>query len=356
MASVRTRKGRHTALYRDAEGHQHSAGTFDDYDEADKAARAAEERPETPAEPESTVLLEKDGLPTLAGYVPDFLDGHDLSSHSRLTYASILSAHILPEFGDLTFPEITPALVRRWLRKLEKGGRRKHSTLMKIKVVASSITESAIEDHEVTGAADNPFRRAKVHGATSPVRRVLTPEEMDRIRKYIPAPWSTRVDLVEMTGMRIEEVMGLEDTDIAGTIISVHRVLNALPHGFEEKPRTKTGEPRVVQVTPAMAQKLRALGPGRLFPPISHSDFWYMWNSAVRSAGLDWEPQPRDVRHCFARWTKDGGASIDEVMQAMGHTNIQTTIGYIGKSEQAPGNALAAYLSTRRGSGKGKVA
>jgi hypothetical protein len=69
MASTRSRNDRIIALYRDAQGRQKSAGTYDTKAEALKAAKHAEALANPP---ETTMIYpsEKRGKATIAGYGP----------------------------------------------------------------------------------------------------------------------------------------------------------------------------------------------------------------------------------------------------------------------------------------------
>lgn len=50
---------------------------------------------------------------------------------------------------------------------------------------------------------------------------------------------------------------------------------------------------------------------------------------AVRSAGLDCMITPHVLRHCYATHVLDRGANPRAVQQAMGHTSLETTMGYM---------------------------
>ena len=125
MASVRQRDGRWTALYRDREGHQRSAGTYGTKSVALKAARASEAIEAAGADarqvlraPEMLYSSEKKGKPTVAGYAPQWLSGHRLEPTSRATYACML-LHIVRELGDVTLADLDAPRVRTFIRGLE---------------------------------------------------------------------------------------------------------------------------------------------------------------------------------------------------------------------------------------------
>ncbi len=127
MASARQRDGRFTALYRDRDGRQRSAGTYDTKSAALKAARAPEAIEATGAdarqvlsEPVMFYRSEKKGKPTVAGYAPDWLTGHRLEPTSRATYGCMVK-HIISGLGTVTLAELDAPKVRTFIRTLEAG-------------------------------------------------------------------------------------------------------------------------------------------------------------------------------------------------------------------------------------------
>lgn len=371
MSSVRRRGKTLTAYWRKADGSQGSKGGFPDTDEGRKAAAQhgmdQEEKEHRKAAgdlievelPVKSPALEKHGVTTLAGYVDDFLSSHLMADKTRVNYRDVLKKHIVPKWGSMTFREIKSLDVRKWFRSMEAQGFSK-ALLKKIKSTASTMCEDAIED-EI--AVENPFVGIRLRASSSGRRRVPTPAEYVKILKYLPEPWHTRVELIAETGMRIEEVMGLERADIQGTVVKIHHVLNDLGvEGFKLQSRTKTGKPRITHISKEMSDHLLILpqaGIGSLkdfpewcgiFPPIRHSTFNSgIWETACRAAGLDWKPAPRDMRRAFATWAKSGGADLDEIRQALGHRRLSTTDIYLGDREEAADDAMRAAREFRKG-------
>jgi integrase len=232
------------------------------------------------------------------------------------------------------------------------------SVRRKIRAVASSMCETAII-HGI--AEDNPFLGFRIKGKTGGRRRVLTTAEYVSILKYLPEPWATRVELIAMTGMRGEEAMALERNDIQRTKIPIYRTLNDLgPDGFHLKLETKTGTERTADVTQEMSIRLLMMEPvpaGALpsspewrgiFPPIHHTTFCNgPWHSAVKASAIDWLPAPRDMRHAFAHWSREGGADLDFIMEALGHASLAMTDRYLGKRQNGSGRALEAVQAHR---------
>ncbi|WP_194906678.1 tyrosine-type recombinase/integrase [Quadrisphaera sp. INWT6] len=54
-----------------------------------------------------------------------------------------------------------------------------------------------------------------------------------------------------------------------------------------------------------------------------------VWSEAVRAAGLDFRPLPRQTRHAHASWLNGGGVSVDEIAERLGHRDERSTRGYV---------------------------
>ena len=69
----------------------------------------------------------------------------------------------------------------------------------------------------------------------------------------------------------------------------------------------------------------------------------------MQAAGLDWRPAPRDLRRTFATLARAGGADLEAVRVALGHTRLATTDVYLGERPEARDDALEAVQRALRG-------
>jgi site-specific recombinase XerD len=147
MASARKRGNRYIGPFRDANGRQKSAGTYDDQ----KIALKAAEHAEALANPPETIELHatsKRGRTTIAGYGPTAIAGAKLEATSRETYAHLLK-HVIRVLGSNTLAELTPADVRAFARGLESS-RMSSSTAAHVFSVLKLIVVSAMQDGLIT--------------------------------------------------------------------------------------------------------------------------------------------------------------------------------------------------------------
>ena len=67
---------------------------------------------------------------------------------------------------------------------------------------------------------------------------------------------------------------------------------------------------------------------GQIFP-LSTQGVFYVVRAAAWRAGIG-VISPHDLRRSYARLSRDGGASIEQISRTLGHASVQTTERYIG--------------------------
>jgi integrase len=151
--------------------------------------------------------------------------------------------------------------------------------------------------------------------------RWLTPEEATRLlnacrKQKNPA----LVDLVELalyTGMRQGELLGLNWGDVDRS------------RGVVLLEVTKSGRRREVPLNgPADAVLVRrGQAKGLVFGTRSWDAFRKGWEAAVATAGLN-DLRFHDLRHTFASWAVQRGASLPEVKDLLGHATLAMVMRY----------------------------
>lgn len=79
--------------------------------------------------------------------------------------------------------------------------------------------------------------------------------------------------------------------------------------------------------TPALFLNLRGA-------PLSRKSAWEIISGAANRAKLDADVSPHTLRHSFATHLLEGGASVREVQELLGHASVATTQGYTKISQQ----------------------
>lgn len=333
MASTREREGRYTGLYRDAEGHQRSAGTFKTKTQALRAARAAEALGYTHRE-QAAYPIERRGHVTVAGYGPTWLAGHRLEPTSRESYSAMLQ-HVNRGLGTKILRDLLPADVRTFFRELESsdmaGG-----TVGHVMTVLREMCKTAVDD----GLMDrDPTSGIKIAGRRAREMSILQPAEYGRLLDATPERYRLVVRALTETGLRWGELMGLKASDVGGGQLTVRRVLIEVNGQTSTRDYGKTSRSRRTIQIPADLEReliesgqrntpdgfvIRAARGGAL----TRSNFRRIWLIALKGAGLT-GLRVHDLRHTHASWLLANGADLVSVRDRLGHSDIRVTSRYL---------------------------
>jgi integrase len=345
MASARRRGEKFMGLYRDAEGRQRSAGSFAMKKEALKAARAAEAHGFSDHKTEVAHPLKVRGKVTVAWYASEWLPNHPLSPNARYVYEQMLRKHIVPALGGRALADVTAADIRAMFRAYEADNTSK-ALGAKIKTVLSAMFQTAAEDGLIQA---NVVRGVRFQAAPPKRRRALSADEWFRVRKCLVGDDWLFAEVQMATGARVEEIRGMETGDVADGMWHVCRVRNQVHGKFITRDTTKTGRDRFIPMDTEIIAKIMERGPGPVFPDVARETYRKHWRRACRAAGLDWYPAPRDLRRTFATLARAGGADLEAVRVALGHTRISTTDQYLGERPETRGEALLAVQKALKG-------
>jgi integrase len=241
----------------------------------------------------------------------------DIRPRTREQYGLLIENKLKPSFGQQELAKITSVRVRSWYADIAAqtpGSARSAYRLLK------AIFNTAILDDLIV---KNPCRVKG--GGTDRVtdRRIPNVDQVAALTQFMPEQYRASVTLAAWGTLRRGEVLGLnrQDVDPRACTVRVERSLHEFYDGRLELGPTKNGDPRKVympsSVMPALEDHLR-----RFVGPESHaplflgatglrlrpSNFWVIWETARRRAGLTWV-RFHDLRHFAATMFASTGAS-----------------------------------------------
>jgi integrase len=356
---------RYTAIYWDTAGRQRSAGTFNSRREAEKAGRQAESRVEA-----GTWVDPISGKTTFRDYVEKaWWPSRHLEASTRAGYRSYLDKHFLPFFGEYPMAEILPSTVQSWVTQAAGSGLSSRS-VVKYHVMLHSVFKRAVRDRII---AYNPCADTELPKVVKKKRRIVTPDEFEKLLAFIPDRFRVMVLTEIETGLRWGELIALrprhfdflrKTITVEETIVEVSRKISPTGQRMLVKPYPKDDEPRTLTVSQDLleliAARIAALALRRddlLFPsteasggqPLSRNTFrTRFWKPALTASGLDFGVRMHDLRHAHASWLLAGGADLKAVMDRLGHSQIQTTQQYLHTMPLADQEALKAFERVRR--------
>lgn len=143
---------------------------------------------------------------------------------------------------------------------------------------------------------------------------------------------SALLELLYATGARVSEAVGLalDDLDLDEELPVIRlfgkgRKERIVPLGSYAKAAI---EAYIVRSRPVLAQ--RGQGSPALFlnsrgRALSRQSAWEIIQRVAGRAGIDEDVSPHTLRHSFATHLLEGGASIRDVQELLGHASVQTT-------------------------------
>jgi integrase len=337
------------AMYR-FKGKQYSAGTCADRKDAEAKyfeAMALVRRGIDPKRRKVEEILPDDvrGKITLKAFADRWLPKHDVSHNVRVTYASALRLHIVPQFGAMPLSDIGAGDIAEFIREIDR--RNQPALTAKVRAVMSALFTAAAEDKNIPEVRVNPVRGTKTKRHPHKRRIAFEREEFEKFRAELDGHWTLLVDFITIhTGVRWEEAMGLKKSDVVslgagkGAVVHIEATLHELksPHRWEYAARTKTGRSRQIKISQAMADRIAERPDGFLFldPAGDHirvDKFRRpVWRPALKAIGLeDSGLVPRDMRRTHATMLRKAGASLEVVSKRLGHTNLLTTQAYLAE-------------------------
>jgi integrase len=267
---------------------------------------------------------------------------------TRATYESALK-HVLEQFGRTRLTDVTPGDVAAFIAAQERRGY-KGWTIKGHLTVVSSVFRYA--GRHLGFAGGNPLalleRSERPSIEDQRPKRVLNPDELQRLIKAVDEPYRLLFESTAETGGRLGEMLGLVwgNVDLAdATVTFTHQ----LGKRAERVPLKTKRSRRCIEITPQLASKLRAhklasnqsgdhdfVFTTRQGTPHDHRNIGgRVLARAVKNAGLEEvvrngqvvEPAPtfHNLRHSHGSALIANGWDIEEVSARLGHANVAVT-------------------------------
>jgi integrase len=235
--------------------------------------------------------------------------------------------HSIKRWGDVPVRSIQPDAVGAWLHGLDKSPKTKTHILG----VLRQVFESGVEWGYLPRSPARP-RAFKAPGTEriTPIQPFESWEQVLAVAGRLPLYESAFVRFVCATGLRApSEVIDArwKDVNLRERLLTVHGTKT------ENAERTI---PLSRHAIDALNDLPRGIGDALIFVGRSGGRFDYpnwrrsWWRDALEAEGLE-QRDPYEMRHTFATLALQQGASIDDVSQVLGHSDITITLRYYRK-------------------------
>jgi integrase len=293
-----------------------------------------------------------------------------LKPKTRAGYESILDKHLLPRFADEPLSAIDHPCVLAFLSELAVSGLGP-GTVRNVRdvfrlVMALAVRAGAIKQNPVLGARlGRPAKQEMVflsadqimtlanEVANPPVRRGGGEHRRASYPEY-----GLLVRFAAFTGLRAGEIVALRvrRLDLMRRRVDVAESASEA-HGQLEFGAPKTYERRAVPIPAALAQQLVEHVAGKqpddfVFSgpdggPLRHSN-WYprFFKPAVKRASVPEGTRFHDLRHTYTAMLIEQGAHPRAMMERLGHSTIQVTLGTYGHLFPGLEESLNSALDT----------
>jgi integrase len=334
MASIRRRvdakgRARYEVRYRDRNGAEQTAGTYDRKEDAkhEKARVEAGLRPGNA----------RAGMVSFGKFAEDWYASLVVRPSTRRIYRNVLDHQILPHFAAMALAHITMLDVRTWLASLDEAGYSIHH-IRNARSVLRLVLGAAVEADRLSRNVAAGIKLSEKGPRKEPA--ALTPEQLEDLAEAIHPRFAMLIRFTGRMGLRPEELTALkvENLDLLHGTVRIDEAAPCVGGHLVWGP-TKTGEVRSVDMPRYLVKALaayvreRALGPKSLVfttvtgCPMRFTDFERdYFKPALNRAGLPPDFRFYDLRHTAASIARREGASLHEVSKLLGHAKPSITL------------------------------
>ena len=240
-------------------------------------------------------------------------------------YASALRCHVMPRWAGAELEAISHHEVQEWVDSIPSYGAADKAFRMFRQVYRWAVREHGLRVWDVTQGVELP-------SAPAAPRRVLDArQERSVLAAIVGQPWEAVVLCEAVLGLRRCEACGLDwsDFDWRAGWVHIRRGAHWVGGRTVEYPTKTKMSDRWLKVPAWALARLRAirgrLRSGRLRGGLAPHQIARRFKSFCRRMRLPWVPMG-SLRHSWATISLEGGAAIEDVSVALGHTSVNTCI------------------------------
>lgn len=284
-----------------------------------------------------------------------------LKPKTRASYASLRSAVILPELGDVPVGQLRPIAVREWVSHLVAAGLSPSRVGQAYRLLAQMMAAA-----ETSGLiAVTPCRGVSLPSMPKTEPKIVTEKQALAIASAAREPYDVLVLTLAYTGVRIGEVFALRrsSVDVLNGRLIVDRSLSDA-NGHLSFETTKNHQQRNITLPAFLAQRIEDHLQGHvaddpnalLFTSPDGAQLRYpnfmrrTWKPAVAKAGLT-GVTPHSLRASHGSWIVDTGGSVLDAAARLGHSSASVTTRHYARAVKGRDAEIAARFEAGVGAG-----
>lgn len=250
-----------------------------------------------------------------------------LRANTVKMYRDAYNLHIMETLGAMELREVRPVHVRACMALVAD---KSESLQSKVLLTINQLFETARQNSLILR---NPAEGIKITPHAKPDKKKwLTPEEAGQLMKAVTDPRARAFcALCLYCGLRREEALGLQWSDIEGGSLTVRRAVTFLtnqPDPIQEL-KTKAAH-RAIPIpaplreilldTPHLGQYIITTTSGG---DMTRSAFAHLWSKVT--AAVPFHVSPHMLRHTYATTLYHAGVDLRAAQRLLGHSSIQMT-------------------------------
>ena len=272
----------------------------------------------------------------------------DLRAATIKMYRDSYNLHIMEQIGYMELRNVKPVHIRQVMASVAS---RSESLQRKVLLTMRQLFEEARLNHLII---DNPTEGIKITPhAKAEKKKALLPDEVDILMSVVVEP-RARVfcALCLYCGLRKEEALGLQWSDIQSNSLTVRRAMTFLNNQQDPVDDLKTkAAHRVIPIPDKLRAILldtphlsRYIVPASNGGDMTRSAFTRMWNSHVVFL-VPFPLHPHMLRHTYATTLYRARVDLRTAQKLMGHSSIQVTADIYTHLEQEDSLHVADKLN-----------
>lgn len=282
-----------------------------------------------------------------------------LRRSTRADYESIWRKHLAPALGDVSLIDLDGLTIAGFIVATSSQGvqpKRLSNILVPLRACLRW-------HHRLGSFARDPTPWFEAAAPAAKERKVLSIGQIEALIQAMPEAYRAFVAFSAYVGTRAGETRALtwDDVDLSAQAARIDKTY----YRSHLQKGTKTGPGRIVPLPPHIAE---LLAQWRERCPASENDLVFpspsgrpldldvfrrrVFRPAVRRAGLPEDLRIHDLRHASASLHLQHGATVREVMEIHGWSQIQTALRYLHTIDSL--HASAERLSQARAAAEGR--
>ena len=266
---------------------------------------------------------------------------------TKVTYRAAINGHLVPALGVIPLRDVRPAHIKAYMRARDEEGASPQTIRNEFSTLRKALEVAVGEGYLERNYAKKPYT-----SAPSVPREEMNPLSSDEVKKAMAAakghPWEALFVLAAATGLRRAEVLGLTwpCVDLDGGTVRVEKTLQRYDRAFHmEEPKTRRSR-RTVPIPSPVVEVLRAHRKRQVEARLA-SEVWlnewdlvFVWNigepieakrlhdefvALLAHAGVR-RVRFHDLRHGAASVLFAQGATMKEIQETLGHSDIGITM------------------------------